>query len=187
MDTGAVHQHRGSVLTVVLYSGVAGCGAMGALASGGRVMEIGNLSSIISVALAVLVAIVGSFRYITAQVESIRREMTQQAEGARLYADKVGEAEARQRHSVSNATQIITAKLESELRTLQREAVRQEQMDALEGRIQSALSKIETKVDKLADAVSEITAIKMTVTTMAARMERIADRLDEQSGKSTRP
>lgn len=151
-------------------------------------MEVGSITSLVSVSLGLLLAILGGFRYVTAQVESLRREITAVEKQAQLYADKIGEAESRQRHSANNTSQILIAKLENEVRTLSREAVRQEQMDALEQRLSSALAKIEVKVDRLAETSSEIVAIKAVLTTVNARLERISDRLDEQHGvaKNTR-
>lgn len=147
-------------------------------------MEIGSLTSIISVGLGFVLAILGGFRYVSAQVESIRREIAAVEKTAQLFAEKVAEGEAKQRHSANNQAQMFIAKIEADLRTLQREAVRQDQMDALEARLSSALTKIEVKVDKLAETASEITAIKTVLTVVNNRLERISDRLDEAGGVS---
>ena len=151
-------------------------------------MEIGSLTSVVSVGMGFVIAILGGFRYVTAQIESVRREITAVEKTAQLFAEKVAETEAKQRHTAANSAQMYLAKLEGELRTLQREAVRQEQMDALEQRLSNALTKIEVKVDKLAETASEITAIKTVLTVVNSRLERISDRLDEDRGvaKNTR-
>jgi hypothetical protein len=151
-------------------------------------VEVGNLASIASVSLAFLLAIVGGFRYVTAQVDSLRREILAVEKNAQLFAEKSAETEARQRHSATNSMQVFLTKMESEVRTLQREAVRQDQMDALENRLSSALSKIEIKVDKLSENAAEIVAIKTVLTVVNSRLERISDRLDEAGGvnKNTR-
>lgn len=151
-------------------------------------MELGSVTSIVSVALAILIALAGIFRYITAQVDSIRREIDTAEKNSQLQSEKVGEAEARQRHQANNSMQVVVSKLELDIRTLQREAVRHEQLAALESRIQGALTKIETKVDKLAETAAEIVAIRTQLTIVNSRLERISDRLDEQHGiaKNTR-
>lgn len=151
-------------------------------------MEVGSVTSLVSVTLAMLIALLGGFRYITAMAEALRREITAVKESALLMAEKAGEAEARQRHQANNNMQGIIAKLESDLRTVQREGVRQEQMNALETRIQGALTKIETKVDKLTEATAEISNLRTTLQSLNNRLERISDRLDEQHGvmKNTR-
>jgi hypothetical protein len=190
--TRRLHKHRRCVLHLVLYTGMDCCGFVGvshATGSGGLVVvEVGNLASIASVSLAFLLAIVGGFRYVTAQVDSLRREILAVEKNAQLFAEKSAETEARQRHSATNSMQVFLTKMESEVRTLQREAVRQDQMDALENRLSSALSKIEIKVDKLSENAAEIVAIKTVLTVVNSRLERISDRLDEAGGvnKNTR-
>lgn len=151
-------------------------------------MEIGSVTSIVSVSLALLVTLFGVFRYITAQVDSIRREIDTAEKNSQLQAEKVGEAEARQRHQANNNMQVILTKLEQDIRTLQREAVRHEQLAALENRLQGALSKIEVKVDKLSETAGEIVAIRSQLVAVNSRLERISDRLDENHGvaKNTR-
>lgn len=185
-------QHRRYILRVVCVAGVDSCGFVGvsyaATSNGVTVVEVGNLASIASVSLAFLLAIIGGFRYITAQVESIRREITAVEKNAQLFAEKAAETESKQRHNANNAVQVFIAKIESDIRTLQRETVRQEQMDALENRLSNALAKIEIKVDKLAETAAEIVAIRTQLVTVNNRLERISDRLDEQHGiaKNTR-
>lgn len=151
-------------------------------------MEVGSISSVASVALACLLALLGGFRYVTAQVEALRREIAGVEKNAQLFAEKAAETESRQRHSANNTVQVLVAKLEHDIRGLQRESVRQEQMEALEARLQSGLSKIETKVDKLAETTIKVVAMEQLLNTLANRLERISDRLDEQGGvmKNTR-
>lgn len=151
-------------------------------------MELGSITSLVSVTLAMLLALLGGFRYVTAQVESLRREITGVEKSALLMSEKAGEAEARQRHQANNSMQIIITKLEQDIRTLQREAVRHEQLASLETRLQGGLNKIETKVDKLAESATEIVSIRTQLTIVNGRLERISDRLDESHGitKNTR-
>lgn len=151
-------------------------------------MEMGSVTSLVSVTLALLVAMFGAFRYVAAMAESLRKEIAAAEKTATLVAEKAGEAEARQRHQANNNMQTIIAKLESDLRQVQREGVRHEQMAALETRIQGALTKIETKVDKLTEVTAEIGNLRTTLQSLNNRLERISDRLDEQHGvlKNTR-
>lgn len=151
-------------------------------------MEIGSVASFISIAIAVLVALAGTFRFIATQVESLRREIDSAEKNAQLIADKAAEAEARQRHQANNGMQIVVTKLEQDIRTLQREAVRHEQLTSLETRLQGGLNKIEVKVDKLAESATEIVSIRTQLTIVNGRLERISDRLDESHGvtKNTR-
>lgn len=151
-------------------------------------MEFGSFTSLLSVSLAALIAFVGGFRYVTAQAEALRREILSAQENARLLVDKASESEAKQRHAAANTMQLLIAKVETELRTLQREAVRHEQMNALEARLNTSLSKIEGKVDRLAESVQEIIAIRTKLDSVLSTMTRISDRLDEAGGvqKNTR-
>jgi phosphoketolase len=145
-------------------------------------MDIGNVASLISVSLAVLLAFFGGFRFIVAQGEALRREIGSVSKEAALLVDKLAESEAKQRHSANNYIQTLLAKLELEFRQLQREAVRLEQMQAVEQRLNGALGKIEVKVDRLSDSLAVIEAMKAQMQTILSTMSRISDRLDEDSG-----
>lgn len=142
-------------------------------------VEWGSVSSLVSVALAMLLALLGAFRYVTAMAESLRREIAAAKEEARLIAEKGDEAEARQRHSMANNMQTITTKMEGEVRALARESVRQEQLNALEGRIGQALAKIEGKLDRVAESNAEVGAIKVTLSALVVQVERLDKKLDD--------
>lgn len=148
-------------------------------------MEAQQYISMASVALAALMALFGGFRYVTAQVEGLRREIVSAEEKARLLIDKAIEHESKQRHASNNNVQIITSKIENEIRQIQRETVRHEQMDALEARVTNALSKIEAKVDRLAETAGEIAAIKQNLAQVTVRLDKLLDRL-ETAGHNTR-
>ena len=145
-------------------------------------MEPQQYISLASVALAALIALLGGFRYITAQVESLRREITSSEEKARLQVEKAVEGEAKNRLGGDNAISVSVTALQQDMRQIQREAVRHEQMDQLEGRMHNSLSKIEGKVDKLAENAGEITAIKQSLAMINSRLERLVDRLDPGKG-----
>lgn len=145
-------------------------------------MEIGSITSLVSVSLACLIAFLGGFRYVTAQAEALRREIAAAQKEAALLVDKAAESEAKQRHAGANAAQVFLAKLENELRTLQREAVRHEQMQALEQRLNGALGKIEMKVDRMAEGMTEIVAIRTKLDAVLVAMSRINDKLDDEDG-----
>lgn len=147
------------------------------------IVEITTITSVITASLAVLLALVGSFRYLTAIVESVKREISIGEKNASLMAEKAAEGEARQRLAATTTLNIQLAKIESDVRVLQRESVRQEQFSALENRLQTALTKIETKVDKLGDATSKIGSIETILMALSSRMERITDRIDEAAVK----
>ena len=148
-------------------------------------MEPQNYISMASVALAALMALFGGFRYVTAQVEGLRREILSSEEKARLLIDKASESEAKQRHAANNNIATVTAKIESDIRTLQRETVRHEQMNALEQRITVNLAKIEGKVDKLAETAGEIVAIKQQLGQVTGRLDKLLDRI-ENAGHNAR-
>jgi hypothetical protein len=156
-------------------------------------MEIGSVTSLVMVCISILSAFWAGFRFVSNGDEAIRREIGIQSDTLRreiasvqkeaaLLIDKVGESEAKQRHATANNMQAVTAKLEMELRQLQREAVRLEQMQAVENRLNGALGKIEIKVDRLAESLTEIAAIKTQMAAVLTAMTRISDRLDEDNG-----
>lgn len=143
-------------------------------------MEIGSLSSIVSVALAMLLALFGAFRYVTAQGEALRREIGSASEKATLLVDKLSESEGKRRHDLANQMQSTYAKLEVDMRSLQRDAVTQQQINALEARVGTTLSKIEQKVDRLGETSAEIAAMRITLQTLAQQIDRMSRRLDKE-------
>lgn len=163
-------------------------------------MEIGSLASVVSAFLGFLATLWTVYRYISNSDDALRRDMSVQTDTLRreiaaankeavLLIDKMAESEAKQRHAMANQTQATLIKLETDLRTLQREAVRTEQMQAVENRLNGALGKIEVKVDRLSDSLAVIEAMKTQMQTILATMSRISDRLDEDNGirRNTRP
>lgn len=145
-------------------------------------MEFGSVTSLITTSLALLLALLAGFRYITAQDDGLRREIDAAKKEAALLVEKAAESEAKQRHSSSNAIQVFLGKLESDLRTLQREAVRHEQMQALESRLNGGLNKIEMKVDRMAEGMTEIVAIRTKLDAVLVAMSRVSDRFDDEGG-----
>lgn len=151
-------------------------------------MEFGSVTSLGSLVLAALVTFLGGFRYVSAQNESLRREIMSAQDQARLLIEKASESESKQRHTMASSLQLMLAKQEGELRDLQRTTVRHEQMDALEIRLNVSLSKLEIKVDRLGEQMQEIIAIRTKLEAVLNMMSRINDRLDEDNGtrKNTR-
>lgn len=151
-------------------------------------MELGSIATVITVSLAVLGAIAGVFRFISTQVDSLRREILSVQQNGQLLVEKATESESRQRHSLANVIQVAQTKMELEIRSIQKETVRHEQMDALEIRLNTSLAKIEAKLEKLTEATAELISIRTQLGSVNSRLERISDRLDEQHGvaKNTR-
>lgn len=148
-------------------------------------LEPQHYISMASVALAALMALFGGFRYVTAQVEGLRREIGAAEEKSRLLVEKQAESMSKQVHQYANSAQTVSATLQTELRALQQTAVRHEQMDALESRLNTSLSKIEVKVDRLAETAGEIVAIKVQLQTTNSQLERLITRL-ENAGHNSR-
>lgn len=145
-------------------------------------VDLSGITAIVSATLALLAFVIGGFRYMTAGFDAIRREIVAVKDNAQLVADKVGESEAKQRHSQYNAAQALIGRVESDVRTLQREAVSQEQLVAVEARLTVSVGKVESKVDKIVEQVGEITALRTVLSQVTERLGRISDRLDETHG-----
>src|SRR6478735_4683269 len=135
-----------------------------------------GLSTLSVVCISGLLLLLGCLRYVTAQTVSIRREIEAAEKGVRTYADGVGMAESSARQAMAVQVQQVVSKLEADLRVLQRDAVRQDQMEASERRLHTSIGKLEAKVDKLADATNEMIAMKQTLGMILTRMERVSDK-----------
>ncbi len=155
---------------------------------GGDTVSLNDIASLVLAGLTIVGAIIGVVRFVSSQVDGLRREIISAEEKARLLVEKAVESESKQRHSLASniATQI--ARIELDVRQLSKETVRQEQMEALEGRLQTALDKIELKLEKLSEATAEMISIRQQLVSVNNRLERISDRLDESGGvmKNTR-
>lgn len=140
-----------------------------------------GLSTLSVVAIAGVLMLFGCLRYTTAQVVSIRREIESADKGVRAYADAVGKNETAERQAMATQVQAVVNKLETDLRVLQRDAVRQDQMEASERRLHTSIGKLEAKVDKLADATNEMISMKQTLNLILTRMERVSDKMEKDS------
>jgi cell division protein FtsX len=131
-------------------------------------VEWGSVASLISVAITLLLTLFGAFRFVTAMADTLRKEIDAAKENSRLIAEKGDEAEARHRHAMANQLQQLVGKMDADIRQLQRETVRQEQLNSLESRIGNSLGKIEAKVDKFSEMAAELHGVKA----MLARLDR---------------
>lgn len=141
-------------------------------------MEAQQYISLGSFAFTVLVALFGAFRYITVQVDTVRREIGTTAENLKLLLEKEAEKQSKARHDSNNAAQVAIASVASEVKQLQRETVRQDQMKASEDRMLNLLNKIENKVDKLADGFAKMATFEATLTATMVRLDKIATRFN---------
>lgn len=151
-------------------------------------MEVGSLTSLGGLVITTVASLFGIFRYMSAQTENLRREIATTNETARLLIEKASEAEAKQRHALANTISTEAAKQEMQLRDLQRTTVRHEQMDAVEVRLNASLNKIEGKVDRMGEQLTEIISLRTKLDSVLGTLTRISDRLDEDNGvrKNTR-
>ena len=111
-------------------------------------------------------------------IEAARKELSAEIEGARrelaAEIDKQVAINDRGRHDLRNTVQNSFTKVETDLDRLKREAVRREDMSAIETRLTAMLAKMETKLDKMGEHLSDYKALEKQVGSMDARLGVLA-------------
>ena len=134
-------------------------------------MELQQIISLASLAFTIFVGLIGGFRFIHVQVDTLRREIASSYEKAELLIGKEREANSKARHDLANSIQSAYSTLAVEVKQLQRESVRHDQMKSSEDRMNTQLSKIEAKLDRMSEGLTELAALRMAVTGLVARMD----------------
>lgn len=109
------------------------------------------------------------YRLVTSGAESVRKE-------AFAEIDKQAALASKSIHDKSNATQIIITKLDADLERLKRETVRREDMAAIEARLTAMFTKIEIKVDAVAEKLAGFSALEKQVQGLENRLESVLRR-----------
>ena len=126
-----------------------------------------NLVAIVTVIISLIMMAITIFRYISGQVDSVRRETEA------MMTAKV-EQEAKSRHDLNNHYQVIVGNLDRDIKSLRTDMVPRADMQTMENRITTTLTKLEGKLDGIVSSQGERTA---QVQVLAAEMKGMNDRL----------
>lgn len=142
-------------------------------------MEWGSLATWAGLAWAVLMVAVGSILFVVRQSTQHDKDLAAAEAALRrefaLAVDGIKAVESKARHDIRAECMNAQAGITLEVRALQREAVRREEHNALETRLGQGLSKLETKVDRLAEAVGNLGNIGKAVERLEEKIDRFVD------------
>jgi hypothetical protein len=88
---------------------------------------------------------------------------------------------SRARHDLANQTQTAMIRLEQDVERLKREAVRKEDLSAIENRITHIIGKMDTKVDLLNEKLVPLLALEKQVMSIDNRLNEALRRLEQVS------
>ena len=107
-------------------------------------------------------------------IEATKRELAAEI-------DKQAAINDRGRHDLRNAVHTSFTKVETDIDRLKREAVRREDMSAIETRLTAMLQKVETKLDKMGEQINGYTSLEKQVGNLERHMNDVARR---QAGRA---
>lgn len=125
----------------------------------------------IGLVLTAVVSLWSLFKLVTSSAESVRKELLAEI-------DKTDALASKGRHELANLMQVQLTKMETELDRLRRETVRREDMAAIEGRLTSMFTKIETKVDVITERLAQFPALEKQVQSIDSRLDGAIRRLE---------
>lgn len=131
-------------------------------------------------------ALAALFRLVSTSTGAIRTELMAEIAATRatigtVRAELVGEIEkqaalaSKSRHDMSNLMQLNMNRIEVDVERLKREAVRREDMNAIENRLTAMLTKMEGKVDLIAEKVGAFAVLEKQVHSIDTRLTSILE------------
>lgn len=131
-------------------------------------------------------ALAALFRLVNTTTQSVRTELVAEIAASRatigtVRAELIGEIEkqaalaSKSRHDQANLIQLNMNRIEVDVERLKREAVRREDMSAIENRLTAMLTKMEGKVDIIAEKVGAFTVLEKQVQQIDSRLSSILD------------
>jgi len=137
-------------------------------------VEISTMFELVSVMLALIGGILGTFKYFSAEIARLRAE-------ADLKDQAIVESQSKARHALANASQIAMSKIESEqaklgdrITSLALDTVRKSEMTAIETRYMAALQGIETRLGAALDKSEANRAVQLGH--LEAKVDKLAQR-----------
>lgn len=121
-------------------------------------------------------------RHVHARIDAVQTLSDTKNEATRkeaeLRSNEVSARESKARHDLANELSNQLAVFAQSIKQLERDAVRKDEVTAMEGRQTAIYSKIEGKVDHLQERLNKLDVVEAQGRTNAAVLEKILDRLD---------
>lgn len=122
------------------------------------------------------------FRLVTSSADQVRRDgevaINSLRDQLKAEIDKEAALASKSRHDVANFIQVQLTKLDGEIERLKRETVRREDMQAIEGRLTTAMAKMESKVDTLGERLGAFSMLEKQVQQLDRRLDALLSRLE---------
>ncbi|MGI4950409.1 MAG: hypothetical protein ACRYGM_01255 [Janthinobacterium lividum] len=138
-------------------------------------MSIDSLQLIVLVvtAIGVVVALLG---YVSNQSKNLRDVISS---GDKATSDGAN----RQRHDLENRFQMTWGMMRADIETLKREAVRKDEVAAMDNRWSGNFVRLEAKLDRVAEQLSQVAALEVSIRACSAQLGSVAKRLDAREGR----
>ena len=137
------------------------------------VSESVQLIALLVTAVGVIVALLG---YVSTQSKNLREVISS--------GDKaMGESASKQRHDLANQFHITCSTMRADIETLKREAVRKDEVTAMDNRWSGNFVRLEAKLDRLAEQLSQVAALEVSIRSCSEQLGTVAKRLDAREGR----
>lgn len=139
--------------------------------------------------LSLIAVMVGIFGFRATQAKALKDDLSgveqRSIAGLKHLEDKVGlmvksasDVESKARHDLAGTVSREVARLDVQMRQLDRDAARKEEMHAVERRMTESLSKLEAKIDRLTDGMSKMAAFDGNVRQLTEKLGWLAERIE---------
>ena len=132
-----------------------------------------QLIALLVTAVGVIIALLG---YVSTQSKNLREVISS--------GDKAtSEAASKQRHDLANQFQITASTMRADIETLKREAVRKDEVTAMDNRWSGNFVRLEAKLDRVAEQLSHVAALEVSIRSCSEQLGTVAKRLDAREGR----
>lgn len=130
--------------------------------------DITVIVSACGVILALLTFVVMSHRYQTDKIDTTKEQF-------RTELRALAESESKRRHDLGNNVHAKLGTMELNLNRLEREAVRRDELSAMEGRINLVFDKLFAKLDMVTDRMAAVPMLEKQVAAVETKLDRLLE------------
>lgn len=137
----------------------------------------GDSVQLIALLVTVVGVIVALLGYVSTQSKNLREVISS--------GDKAtAEAAAKQRHDLANQFHMTAVTMRADIETLKRESVRKDEVTAMDNRWASNFVRLEAKLDRVAEQLSQMAALEVSIRSCSDQLGSVAKRLDAREGRA---
>ena len=142
--------------------------------------EVVQTIALVVTGFGVVVALLG---YVSTQSKNLREVISTGDASARTYSDTLFAQTGKSRHDLANQMQLSSNMMRADIETLKREAVRKDEVTAMDNRWAGNFVRLEAKLDRLAEQLNHVAALEVGIRACSEQLASVAKRLDAREGR----